>query len=228
MPVTAFQVDIVKAIREAFDQLRFFFRADVGRRVWAPWQEDPLEGRTGWTQAINTTLCRIGQEHFGMGVGSSPDKVAAGTHLDYGEWLYDITWCDEDDEGRMSGLPLVAECEWEHRSAAIVEDFQKLLVARAGVRLMIHENWMEREEIPHPSDMAKHLAQRVSAFACTQPDDVYLLVVLDVHELTADGFHSIRYFRLGADGAAVEWIKGEPSPLVANAPWVVYPEDLEC
>ena len=89
MPVTAFQVDIVRAIREAFDQLRFkYASADRhqyvdGRRVWVPWQEDPLEGEAGWTTAVKTTLCRVGQENFGFGVGCHgvPDSDALHPHM---------------------------------------------------------------------------------------------------------------------------------------------------
>ena len=223
MPVTAFQVDIVKTIREAFDQLCFkYASADRhqyvnGSRVWVPWQKDPLEGATGWTTAVNTTLCRTGREHFGMGVGTNPNKVMPGTHLDYGEWLWDITWCEEGDKSRMVDLPLVAECEWALSSATIVEDFQKLLVARAGVRLMIHEHWTDREKIPDPPAMANHLSEHIQAYQRTQPGDVYLLVALDGTEPGAE-YLRMRYFRLGTDGAAVEWVKGEPSPFVANEP----------
>ena len=223
MPVTSSQVDIVRTIREAFDRLCFkYASADRhqymnGSRVWVPWQEDPLEGATGWTTAVNTTLCRIGREHFGVGVGTARDKVMPGTHLDHGEWLWDLTWCSENDQGRMANLPLVAECEWALSSAAIVEDFQKLLVARADVRLMIHEHWTDREEIPDPPAMANHLSEHIQAYQHTQPDDVYLLVALDGTEPGAE-YHRMRYFRLGTDGGAVEWVKGESSPFVVNEP----------
>ena len=142
------QDDIVMAIREAFDQLRFFYRHSVGTRVWVPWQEDPLEGQNGWTTAVKTTLCRVGREQFGFSVGCH--GVPVPEVADYGEWLWDISWCREGAQGRMADLPLVAECEWTLSSAAIIEDFQKLLVACAGVRLMIHEHWTDREEIPDP------------------------------------------------------------------------------
>ena len=240
MPVTAFQVDIVKAIREAFDHLRFQF--DGTFRVWTPWQEEPLEeGKTGWTQAINTTLCMIGREHFGMVVGAS--KVVEGTHLDHGEWLYDVTWCDHDEDERMDGLPLVAECEWTNTIGHILEDFQKLLVARAGVhagvRLMIHEHFTNHGQPPgrFPGDtfpgnnddraawMAGHLAGHIRAFGCTQRDDVYLLAALQWDRDTAAEYR-FRYFFLNTDGTATEWVEKKPCPLVANAPWVVFPEDL--
>ena len=68
---------------------------------------------------------------------------------DYGEWLYDVTWLKY--ERQRDGLewpatalieaPLVAECEWGRGKNLeyIVEDFEKLLLARADVRLMIFD-----------------------------------------------------------------------------------------
>ena len=221
MPVTAPQVNIARAIREAFDQLRFSYRSGGGRRVWVPWQKDPLEGATGWTTAVNTTLCRIGREHFGMEVRAGKDKVMPGTHLDHGEWLWDITWRKENDKSQMVDMSLVAECEFSKMTVAgIVEDFQKLLVARADVRLMIHEHFTDEilndddspaEEKHRAPAMANHLAQHVQAFGYTQSDDVYLLIALDGHERPYEN-HRIRYFRLNMDGTADEWVKGEPLP----------------
>lgn len=232
MPISPFQVDIVKAIREGFDQLRFQF--DGTFRVWMPWQQGPLEeGKTGWTKAINTTLCRIGRDQFGMGVGAS--KVVAGTHVDYGEWLYDLTWWEEDEDGPLARLPLVAECELAGTIGHILEDFQKLLVARADVRLMIHEQFTNRDQPPgrfpggnddRAAWMANHLAQHIRAFRGTRRDDVYLLAALQWDRGT-DADYTFRYFGLNTDGTAIEWVDKEPCLLVANAPWVVFPEDLE-
>ena len=128
---------------------------------------------------------------------------------DYGEWLWDITWREEDDQGRMVDTPLVAECEFAFDSfdGKILEDFQKLLPARSGVRLMVHEHWSERgtSEPIDPLAMANYLSGHVQAYQHTQPDDVYLLAVL---EGSVPGeeyeYHRIQYFRLNTDGTAVE------------------------
>ena len=74
--------------------------------------------------------------------------------------------------------------------------------------------------------MANHLAELVQRYRHTQPDDLYLLAALGFdHDIEAYRF---RYFRLGTDGAAVEWVESGPCPFVANAPWVALPEELEC
>ena len=56
-----------------------------------------------------------------------------------GEWLYDFTCLEykhNDDGGWLKGIPVVAECEWGNKDC-IGDDFQKLLLARADVRVMI-------------------------------------------------------------------------------------------
>ncbi len=214
--MTPFQADIVDAIRDAFGQLNFRFDGE-NFCVWVPWGE-PLSGRNGWTRAINTALCRVGQE-FGFETRVRPDKhdQAGGSTPNGGELLWDITWLKKDGQGRMVDMPLIAECEFGFASVGenILPDFQKLLLARAGVRLMVHEHWRERgtREPCDPQAVANYLAQHIQAFGRTQSDDVYLLAVLE-----GEDYRKIRYFRLGADGEAVEWVKGEPSPFGADEP----------
>ena len=89
-----------------------------------------------WTKAVKTKLCEIGRE-FGCKVCASGVEKA---DRDYGEWLYDVTWLEYEKIGRgeLVDAPLVAECEWGNFDA-IVEDFEKLLLAREGVRLMVFD-----------------------------------------------------------------------------------------
>ena len=86
-------------------------------------------GPSGWTEytrQILTGLCRVGQR---LGYSAYAAKVTD-EHRDGPEWLYDTTWLELDDAGRMKSIPLVAECEWGSQGEA-EDDLQKLLVARA-------------------------------------------------------------------------------------------------
>ena len=237
VPVTAFQVEIVKAIRETFDQLSFSYKAadrrknsptyaKNGTRVWGCWREenDPLTGTNGWTQAINTALCRVGstlgfQTRFRSGKYDPAGEVCPD---DGGEFLWDITWLKKKDcQGQIVGSPLVAESELALSLGRILEDFQKLLLANADVRLMVIENFTDKildakgepvEGIGRARWMANHLAQHVQAFNHTKSENAcYLLVALDGH-FPNEKYSRIRYFRLNTDGTAVEWFKGEPFP----------------
>lgn len=66
------------------------------------------------------------------------------------EWLYDLLWYKEDNDGRYSPLdfPLIVESEWKKRRredkkgdrhSGIKYDFQKLLLSNTGLRLMVFE-----------------------------------------------------------------------------------------
>ena len=76
----------------------------------------------------------------GVGIGygcrvwtqGNPDYAAGGG------WLYDQTWTrpESDDWAGRWSIPMVAECEWGNPDD-IREDFEKLLQARADLRVMI-------------------------------------------------------------------------------------------
>ena len=92
------------------------------------------DGSTAYTREILTGLCRVGK---GLGCDTYAAKVDD-EHRTGAEWLYDTTWLELDHEGRIKSIPLVAECEWGSR-AAVEHDLQKLLVARATLRVMVYQ-----------------------------------------------------------------------------------------
>ena len=99
---------------------------------------NPWGGNTMATETVKNKLRQIGQGKFGCYVCASGVPRA-----DYGEWLYDVTWLKYDCDGSsLIDAPLVAECEWGN-PGDIDDDFQKLLLARASVRVMIFGGWDE-------------------------------------------------------------------------------------
>lgn len=54
------------------------------------------------------------------------------------EFLYDVTCLDYDDEDFLAKAVLVAECEWGS-PADVYDDFEKLLLAHASVRVMVFD-----------------------------------------------------------------------------------------
>lgn len=188
MPVNPGKFDIAERIREGLEAIHF--APDVG------WTE--------WTQAVLATLCEIGQNlGFYVCCGNAPNAESLG-------WLYDMTWLKytahvtgvPEAEGWLVGVPLVAESEWSS-VGEIEDDFTKLLLARASVRLMICYD----RHPGGPKGMAKQLAEWVRRFDSTQAEDVYLLAVLGWNDnLEAYGF---QYFTLSLSGAAT-WPDGKP------------------
>ena len=131
-----------------------------------------IDDRTG---AVLTKLCEIGKEDFGFQVGADSSKVDE-TKRDWGEWLYDVTWLEYGD-GRVVEAPFVAECEWGNLEK-ITEDFDKLLLARSGVRLMICEGNRKRSS-NRTSTITEELARRVREFNGSRTEDAWLLAIYE-------------------------------------------------
>ena len=139
-----------------------------------------------WTKAVKTKLCERGRE-LGCQVGAS------GVKFGYREWLYDVTWLEYSQgyepglENQLIDVHLVAECEWGGFTA-IKNDFEKLLLARATLRLMIYNG----NQDPGSDAIADHLAEYVTRFKGTRDPDPWLLAAL---ERDADtGCCSFRFF----------------------------------
>lgn len=107
--------------------------------------------------------------------------AAAGCEADDGEWLYDMIWYEEEErEGKrlFTRLPMVMECENTMgpiaESADVKDDFQKLVQARADVRVWIHL-------APSPEIASEHIKnckRQIRAFSETAPGDQYVIAVL--------------------------------------------------
>lgn len=86
-----------------------------------------------------------------------------------GEWLYDVT-CFQYEEPWPTGqrMLLVAEVEWGGRNAhaAVLEDFGKLLVARAELRVMVYN----QDDVPI-CELAGYIRQCLDS----QVGDTYLI-----------------------------------------------------
>jgi hypothetical protein len=133
---------------------------------------DPGWDRPRWTQMIKKGLVSLGEKHGYHAYASqceNPDRP---------EWLYDVTWI-QVGQGKQQLLvadsPLVAEIEWSSKEGDIMDDFQKLLLARADTRLMVFEAknpkiGMERTE---------KLIEQIRAYSHTQAGDYYVLACLD-------------------------------------------------
>ena len=81
---------------------------------------------TEWTRLVLTTLCDLGKR-----LGYTARAKNNGS-----EWLYDACWQQFDDCNRLISVPMVAESEWNPLQE-VKYDFQKLLLARSAVRVMV-------------------------------------------------------------------------------------------
>ena len=177
MPRPSRTSEIMRTIQEALKRL----------------EVDRAASNAVWTKAIKTKLCEIGRG-FNYRVGAS--NVG-----DYGEWLYDVTWLEGEPEGLMIDAHLVAECEWGSFED-IVEDFDKLLLARASVRLMIFDGGHK----PGSEKIAAQLAERIRAFKGTCDEDAWLLAAFEGLD---DGRWGFRYFSVEGATSLINLSKAE-------------------
>ncbi len=171
--------EIIRAVKEGLNSLR--------TPVAAPTET--------WTRVIKTELCRIGQEGFGYKVYASG---VSRNRRDDGEWLYDVTWLqyETSGNGELIGVPLVAECEWGDEQD-IEDDFERLLLARAGVRVMIFGGTNDPDVA---SRIANRLAKKVEAFKRSCIKDDWLLAAWQPN---GDAW-LFRYFTIGSGPSATE------------------------
>ena len=130
--------------------------------IFDRWEDLPdPESDAEWTRTIKNTIGRIGKDQ-GYEIYAAESNFS-----DNGEWLYDMTWLKMSG-ARVLGVPLVLECEWT--PSGTLEDFQKLLVARAERRVMVH--WAPDEQAARRT--IRDLVAQVEEFELSQPGDQYL------------------------------------------------------
>ena len=91
-------------------------------------------GRREWTRQVKIALIQLGIERHYTPY-PNPQRCE-------GEWLYDVIWVRMNEQDRVMSTPLVAEIEWGD-PGEVWDDFQKLLVARSGVRVMIFDDYAD-------------------------------------------------------------------------------------
>ena len=171
--------EIMRAVQKGLDSL--------------PITADAAHGK--WNPAVKTELCKIGRDRFGYYVCA---RDVDETDCDQGEWLYDVTWLEYEKNGRIElkarrklvDAPLVAECEWGGLGD-IYDDFEKILLARVSVRLMIFDGTYE----PGSKEIAKRLAERVREFNASRAEDAWLLAAWERSDDEEKGW-SFKYFTI--------------------------------
>lgn len=140
-------------------------------------KEADKENHTGnviWTKRIKEEIGRLGHQ--------KEYEVAAGKcDIGFSEWLFDLVWYQEDEEGRLIRVPLIVESEWSMVYRDIKYDFEKLLVGNAERRLMICQAPSERIE-----ELFSKLKEAIIAFK-ENYGDRFLIAIYDCQ--TEDRFH---------------------------------------
>lgn len=122
--------------------------------------------RKSTTRAVKEFLCEMGHSR-GFKVAASECKG-----FDNPEWLYDMVWYElAEDKRIMTRQSLVMECELVP-DPQVDDDFQKLVQARADVRLWI-------ACLPNEEIAGKHLdccKRQATLFSGAVSGDIYIFV----------------------------------------------------
>ena len=130
-----------------------------------------------WTKAVPTPLCSMGRQNKYYVYASS--NFVDKQNKDGGEWLYDVTWCKYENK-LLKLVPVVAECEWGDLPQ-IRDDFEKLILARAAVRVFVFDGMYCKNGA---EALANKFCDWVGAFEGSQKGDTYLLVGYEEDEKT--------------------------------------------
>ena len=104
-------------------------------------RKETINGRKNWTKAFFDILKEIGIEE-GHKVYSSSTSTPIPEKDGGPEWLFDLSWSIESrlEDSWMTdykGLKLICESEWNMSRDEVIYDFQKLLVGKADIKIMI-------------------------------------------------------------------------------------------
>jgi len=143
---------------------------------------EPLLYDTRKTELVKRRLSELGK-----GLGFTVLANDCGT--DSCEWLYDMVWAAYESEPTtpaqktvahfLTRQAMVMELEWRQGRPSredrdVDEDFQKLVQARADVRV-----WMSRVSTrPSAEEHIQSCRKQIQAFSGTLPSDQYLFVIL--------------------------------------------------
>ena len=132
-----------------------------------------------WTKKILITLCNLGRSegYESRATGTRGHRVPD-EYRDGGEFLYDVSWRELDNCGRIISFPMVAESEWGPLRE-IEYDFQKLLLARAKVRVMVYDGGVASKKNKKNKPILNRLHELVGAFNGTE-GDTYLLILISM------------------------------------------------
>lgn len=119
-----------------------------------------------WTSSIKKRICDLGHRNrFEV-------RTEGCSEADSGEWLFDLTWLEKHaDAEQLTSMPLAMQLEWSRHPKEIVTAFEKLLVSKAGHKVIV----FQRSSPDQVHNVVTILKGRIGRFQPLSPDDRYLL-----------------------------------------------------
>jgi hypothetical protein len=119
-----------------------------------------------WTMRIKERICGLGHRN-GFGV-----RADGCSEADTGKWLFDLVWVEKQTETeRLTRLPLAMQFEWGRELEGIVDAFEKLLVVKAGHKVIVFQG-SSRDAV---HNVMMILVDRIRSFQPLSSDERCLL-----------------------------------------------------
>jgi len=114
-----------------------------------------------WTHRVQGALSDVGKKE-GLVVVPSRER---GTDKFQASWLLDLVWLEAPPQSNehpfdwrsFRGLRMACTCAWGETETAILENFLKLMVVVADLRVLVYTNRLIKTEagMIHPADLCK-------------------------------------------------------------------------
>lgn len=128
-----------------------------------------------WTLRLKEEIAELGRTHeWDICTSGFKDRFDC-------EWLYDLIWYKNDSADHLSELYLVLESEWDIARSAIKYDFEKLLIARATLKVMVFQAY--NRDI---SKIFELLKAGIDAFHTRSDDEIYILAGFNIDSFAFD------------------------------------------
>ena len=144
-------------------------------------------GNGDWTRGVLNAMNRLAEklsDDLGKGIQVCPNKMSP---KGAGEWLLDLIWYRmTDDDEHLREIVLAMESEWSHYTWDVKYDFEKLLVVRAPIKILIAEKYH--------GDVLSMVEGELKSYADSGIGETYLIA------LYKDGEFSYHCYRIIAPG----------------------------
>lgn len=147
-----------------------------------------------WTRDIKSGMATLGfNENYSVWASGVEERDSGGNaRIVNQEWLFDLTWIEYEGRGptrKMKSLPLVLESELPtdkaRKEQEVLDDFEKLIVARAGLKVMI----FQVDQTAEATDRFDKLVSHINSYRAVIPDGEYLLASIIWQEGRFEFFH---------------------------------------
>jgi len=97
----------------------------------------PGRGDAEWTAAVKRSLITLGRARgYVVCAAGFPDECEK-------EWLFDLVWYRNEPQEHLREIGLILESEWSRDPFHIKFDFEKLLIAKCPIKVMVFQDYKD-------------------------------------------------------------------------------------